>query len=439
MNGTVLKVVKLLAGITAFILALVPLQAFLTVSFSSLVGHYTLIRLWEEFLLAILSLGSLYLLYVDKGLRRKFFGSRLNQLIICYVVLTLIWGAAAYDLHKVTPKALGYGWIVNLRYLIFFMTTLLVASKSNILKRIWPLLLLIPAVVVVFFGIVQRVFLPYDFLRHFGYNKSTIFPYEDINNNVNYPRIMSTLRGSNPLGAYLVVVLSAVAVLFKKIKNIRGLMALFFATASVALIFTYSRGAWAGALVSLLFLSWIILPGQRTQRMVVAILAVCVIIGGLLAVGLRHNATFQNIFFHTESGSVIKTTSDQGHASALRNGMNDLIHEPLGRGPGTAGPASAYNNNQPRIAENYYIQIGQEVGWLGLILFLAIYYLIAHKLWQRRTETLALILLISLVGISLVNLVSHAWTDDTLSYLWWGLAGIALSSKATSKNENATA
>jgi hypothetical protein len=34
--------------------------------------------------------------------------------------------------------------------------------------------------------------------------------------------------------------------------------------------------------------------------------------------------------------------------------------------------------------------------------------------------------LASLIGISVINLVSHAWMDDTLSLLWWGLAGIAL-------------
>jgi len=36
-------------------------------------------------------------------------------------------------------------------------------------------------------------------------------------------------------------------------------------------------------------------------------------------------------------------------------------------------------------------------------------------------------LLASLIGLIFVNLVSHAWADDTLAYVWWGLAGIALS------------
>jgi hypothetical protein len=74
------------------------------------------------------------------------------------------------------------------------------------------------------------------------------------------------------------------------------------------------------------------------------------------------------------------------------------------------------------IAENYYLQVGQEVGWLGLGLFVVILGTIAWRLWYQKTELLAVLLLASLAGISLVNFLNHAWTDDTLSLLWWGAA-----------------
>jgi O-antigen ligase len=95
---------------------------------------------------------------------------------------------------------------------------------------------------------------------------------------------------------------------------------------------------------------------------------------------------------------------------------------------GSAGPASFRNTDGvPKIAENYYLQLGQEVGVLGMALFIAINILVGVELWKLRTQTLSRILLASLVGITFINLVSHAWTDDTISYVWWGLAGIALS------------
>jgi hypothetical protein len=43
-----------------------------------------------------------------------------------------------------------------------------------------------------------------------------------------------------------------------------------------------------------------------------------------------------------------------------------------------------------------------------------------------RADPLALGLFASFIGLTVVNLFMHAWTDDTLAYVWWGLAGIAM-------------
>ena len=106
------------------------------------------------------------------------------------------------------------------------------------------------------------------------------------------------------------------------------------------------------------------------------------------------------------------------------------MREPFGRGVGTAGPASVYNRGKGRVAENYFIQIGQEAGWIGLMLFLLINAGVGYLLWVRRADPLALSLLAGLIGLSFVNLLSHAWSDDTLAYVWWGLAGIAMAQPA---------
>ena len=62
---------------------------------------------------------------------------------------------------------------------------------------------------------------------------------------------------------------------------------------------------------------------------------------------------------------------------------------------------------------------------MGMAMIAAIMFLVAKELWQRRDDNLARILLASFIGLTFINLISHAWTDDTLSYLFWGLAGIA--------------
>jgi O-antigen ligase len=382
-------------------------------------------------LLVLLAAGSVYLLSADKKLRQKILNSRLFQLVSAYVLISLIWGFGAYLLDKTTPKALGFGLAVNLRFLMFFITIWVIATKSQWLEKMWPKLLFIPAAIVLVFGFLQRFVLPFDVLRHFGYNESTIFPYQTINHDIHYPRIMSTLRGANPLGAYLVLIISAITVMFWKIKNQRRLWGVFGLAALAVMFFSHSRAAWIGLLLALAALAVIKLSSKPLNSwLALTVIGAILLVSGI-AYGLRNNDSFENYLFHTNDKSTVQESSNEEHVSAFRDGLKQAAAEPLGRGIGTAGPASVYNHGKARVAENYYIQIAQETGWLGLALFLAIVFLTARELWRRRRQSLPLILFISLVGISAVNLVSHAWTDDTLAYLWWGLAGIAL---AKSKN-----
>jgi O-antigen ligase len=106
--------------------------------------------------------------------------------------------------------------------------------------------------------------------------------------------------------------------------------------------------------------------------------------------------------------------------------VDDIVSHPQGGGVGTAGPADFYNPGIARIAENYFLQIGQEAGIIGMALFIAICLFVGGLLYKLRAEPLAMALFVSLIGITFVNLLSHAWTDDTLAYIWWGLAGVAL-------------
>lgn len=413
-------------GFATAILLLIPFHAFLTVWLSSLFGHYMALRLWKEALLVLCVIGSLYLIATDHKIRFHTLSRRLVWLILAYMLLTVVWGLLALYQHDVTKKALGYGLIVNLRFLAFFLVTWAVALRLGRLRTNWPRLLYWPAIVVVVIGLLQAFVLPNDFLRHFGYNANTILPTETINHNSNYIRVFSTLRGANPLGAYLVIPISLVSIwLLRGQRNWRR--ALFLAAALVVLFFTFSRSAWAGAVLSLVVVLFLSRLSRRSQQISLAVAAGLVVIGATLTLGFHENVRFQNFILHTQKNSAVPTTSDQGHLAATMAGLRQLGHHAFGNGPGTAGPASIYNTGHPvRIAENYYIQIGQEVGWLGLLMFILINAGVAYLLFVRRDDPLALALFASLIGITFINMLSHAWTDDTLAYVWWGLAGVAM-------------
>ena len=419
------------AAVTA-VFILLPFHATLTVFLAQFVGHYTVLRLWKEFLLFFLMLGAVYICISSPEIRRRVLTSKLTWLIFAYLGVLLVWGIIAWATKSVTLEALGYGWVVDARFLLFFMAVWIIAQSSPQPGQIWPWLLFIPAAIVVLVGLLQYFVLPYDVMKYLGYSAATIFPYEDINHNTAYIRVMSTLRGANPLGAYLLlVIVLLVAWLAKHVRTwgswLKLLISVYAVLAVVVFTLTFSRGAWIGLAVSLAAAAWLL--RNRVSRRVIAVAAgACgvLVLSLLVLVFVARNPAAQNIVLHTEDNTTIATTSNEGHASALQTGVSQVIREPFGRGPGSAGPASVYNSGHPaRIAENYFIQIGQETGWAGLVLFIAVLIALGVQLYVRQNNTISFGLLAALAGLTVVGLTSHVWTDDTLAYVFWGLAGLA--------------
>jgi hypothetical protein len=442
-------VIRFVVAGVALILVLIPFHAFLTVWGSTLLGHYTLLRLWKELLLVPLSLAALWMVLRDQTLRRQFLGSWLFRLMIAYTLLFIVLGLISLKRHTVNVSALYEGLIVDLRPVVFFFLAWAAASYSPWVKDHWKQLLLIPAAIVVVFGLLQAFVLPADFLTHLGYNAATIQPFATVDQNMQFVRIQSSLRGSDPLGAYLVVILAAITAVVaglvlrrNRARNEAYRKAMPWVLAGVAtlvvLYFTYSRSAYIGALLAMAGAVWCSMPSSAVRRwLLVSGIVVCVVFGGAVF-ALRHNPTFEDTFFHTSQLSKSQHSSNQNHTTALESGVHDMVHDPFGRGPGSAGPASEHNIKPARISENYFLQIGQEAGVLGLGLFVAITFLVGKLLWDKRDEQLAMVMLVSLVGLTFVNLLLHAWADDTLAYIWWGLAGVAVGSIAMKSDKAKT-
>lgn len=439
------KLTSVASYVLASVLVLIPFHAFLTVLAGSLTGQYEFIRLWKEVVLLALFPAAVILIWKTPGLWQRLKASWLFWAMAAYVLLHISLGLVALLKGQVNYYAMVFAWVINLRLFLVFIIALALAARSSWLRDHWHKLLLWPAAVVVAFGMLQLFALPVDFLQRFGYDASTIMPYETVDQKLDYIRIQATLRGANPLGAYLVLVLAALTVLL--LRNAREKRQLtgvtFYSACLIVLMATYSRSAYIGALLAVLVAVWLVLTSRVARQRLAIGLAVFAMMAGGAALILRDNDHFENTFFHTNEHSTSPMSSNEARASALQSGLRDVVSEPFGRGPGTAGPASQHNLRPARIAENYYLQIGQETGWIGLGLFVAINLLVARELWRRRAGTLARVLLASLAGIAFINLLQHAWTDDTLALLWWGLAGIALASAAapailTASNPNKT-
>ncbi len=49
---------------------------------------------------------------------------------------------------------------------------------------------------------------------------------------------------------------------------------------------------------------------------------------------------------------------------------------------------------------------------------------------------LARVLLASLAGLSVMAMLMHIWSDDTIAYLWFSLAGLALAQPVLPVKDN---
>lgn len=414
--------------LVAVVLLLVPFHAFLTVWASTTVGHYTLLRLWPEMVILVLALWIL----VSGGVLsiwREMRVSKLAWWIAAYLGLNAIYFIIAIAFGHQGMKAASYGLLLNTRPVVWFVLSYAVVSQNAWLKTHWSRLIAIPVAIVSLFALLQFFVFPPDWLHHFGYIKDvTIAPIETINQDTSTVRAQSFLRGPNPLGAYLVFGLTVGLLYIKKWWQ----RSVFLGLGLLALLLSFSRSAWLG--LCAVGIVWLMLSLSRKQifRVVGLALVIFMFIAYLVSVEVRHNGGLQNALFHVNNRSTAATTSNEGRRTALTSGARDVVRDPLGRGLGTAGPASVYSDTKVmRNSENFFLGLGQEIGWLGLLLFVGLNIQIGRLLYAQRTS-MSKVLLATLFGLSLINLLSYGWSDVTLAYLWWGSAGICLAASSSS-------
>lgn len=419
--------VRGLAAIVLTILGLIVVHAPLAVFFGSQFPAYELlIKGWKEILLLI-GLALLGLLVVfNKNLRAELLTDRLLWLVGAYALFHLL-------LVPLSPGGVTEiiaGLSIDLRYVLFFVLVYIVARIASAVRR--PLLLVAAAsaLMVLVFGILQIFVLPKDVLSPLGYGPATIAPYQTIDQNEDYIRINSTLRGPNPLGAYVLIVgTAAVAYLLSRQKLRRtvgvSVAGLVMVLSPAVLYASYSRSALVAAALSLAIVLAIRYRQYLKSPILWGVVAAISLVAASSLYVLRDTSFVQHVIVHRNPAEANQKNSNEGHVESLANGADRAADQPLGAGIGSTGSASLLGD-KPLIIENQYLFIAHEAGWLGLLLFLAILAVIGRRLWWLRGDWLAVAILASGIGLSLIGLLQPVWADDTVSLIWWGLAGLAL-------------
>lgn len=366
--------------------------------------------------------------------RSVVFRDRLAQLVVAYLGLNLL--LALVNLQSLGIEATSAGIAGSLRYMTIAFVAFVLFRFSSVewssLARKVAMTIVGIGVALSVLGLLQVTVLPRDILTYVGYDKElTIAPFMVIDENPDAPRAFATLRGPNEFGAFLILpfVLSLLV-----IKH-RGWKIAITSLLAFGILLSVSRSAWIGAIlaaVTLLVLTYgtTILRSKRFvyTGLVGFVLAVGLVISAMSVPSLRL-AVFRS---SPTDPSLTEGSTDQ-HLLATLGGIERIKDNPFGCGPGCAGPASYYGPD-PHISENYYVQVAEEVGVIGLVLWIAIAWQVVIRLYAVRIkDVLARALLASFVGLSAIGLWLHVWADDPLSLVWWGLAGAVIGYYASAK------
>lgn len=167
---------------------------------------------------------------------------------------------------------------------------------------------------------------------------------------------------------------------------------------------------------------------------------------------------------------ILRSISNRHHIERVQEGFVTMIEHPLGLGLGSAGPASNRVSDpcltfdagsdiswakdrddlclfvggvqmQPSpevktckcafLPENWYVQVGVELGVIGFVLFLVLVgKLLVSGFWFLvRRDYVGSAVFLSFLGISIASLFLHAWEDSAVAYTVWGVVGIVMSVK----------
>jgi O-antigen ligase len=166
----------------------------------------------------------------------------------------------------------------------------------------------------------------------------------------------------------------------------------------------------------------------KYRRALVASLAAAAVLlpAGYLAI--KDSNFYQIVVLHDDKSDNKATSSNINRLKAYSRAVEDLNQHPFGRGPGTSGPASTYNSEISRFSENYFLQIGQELGYLGIASLMSVVALTFIRLWRIKSHA-AYALIGGLAGFTMINLFLHGWADDASSLIFWGVLGLYINDK----------
>lgn len=248
----------------------------------------------------------------------------------------------------------------------------------------------------------------------------------------NFGRARGTFEDPNVLGAALVPALAYTAWIVLRSPARKAMLAAGVSIPLVlALLLSFSRGAWISAAISLLILVWLALVTTRRTgdhvRLIAAGTAGALALTGLIAAALSNEAV-GNLFTERASLDQSYDVGPEGRFGGQAKAVDLIIDNPFGIGTMTF--ATTYHEEQPH---NVYLSQFLNAGWIGGTLYIvSVLGTLAAGLYAARRRTALqgplIIASAAFAGVALEGLVID--TDHWRHFFFqmaliWGLVDAA--------------
>jgi len=143
------------------------------------------------------------------------------------------------------------------------------------------------------------------------------------------------------------------------------------------------------------------------------------------------------------SAGMLDRFSDEGsttaHQEGFFNGLSVISEHPLGQGLGTSAGVGQRFSTASSVSENYYLQVGAEIGAIGAVLFVGFVLIVNRELRRARDETgdpLVTGARAGFAGIAVAAFFLHAFNNQTVAWSAFAVAGLALSATVGSRGRD---
>lgn len=455
---------RLRESLTLVLLALLPFHAFLVTVLTKLIAGSNraplpVLALWKEALLVVVLVTACAEMFRKRSVIR---------VDVIDAIIATLTGLAA-TLFFVNDQSFGtfaLGAKYDLLPLIAFLILRRVDWSQTFQASLVKMFIAVGCIVALY-GIIAE-FLPLRFFVWLGYSdlhslyvaNAPLAPFQEIEGGL-MRRAQSVMSGPNQLGLWLLIPIGCLLGSYSFRKDIRRkaedgrrwrsflLMSYIFCLTSLFL--SFSRAAWIAAAVMMIF------AFVRSTSVLHCRKLCAVVLGFLACFGIAVALMFPTVFFRLQSSS--------DHIRKPVEAVRLMLAHPFGLGLGTAGPASNRFSDTcvqlpagsdaswakdrqdlcvfidsvqiqpigrscscPLLTENWYLQIGIELGVLGFMLYILLFAMILLRLVQSlklKVESDAEKLftfhfpLLTFLGLSIAALFLHAFEDSAVAYTVW--------------------